>query len=78
MAISDIEESLKTKKTAEINIIGNLNVIECALKHKTKKFIFASTIYVHSAQGGFYKVSKQASELFLEEYHKRRKLHTQS
>lgn len=73
-AISDIEESLKKpKKTAEINIIGNLNAIECALKYKTKKFIFASTIYVHSAQGGFYKVSKQASELFLEEYYKRRK-----
>ena len=74
-AISDIEESLKfPKKTAEVNIIGNLNAIECVLKHKIKKYIFASTIYVHSSQGGFYKVSKQSSELFLEEYQKRRKL----
>ena len=31
----------------------------------------ASTIYIHSAQGGFYRISKQASELYIEEYSKR-------
>ena len=51
-----------------------MNAIECALKNNIKKYIFASTIYVHSSQGGFYKVSKQSSELFIEEYYKRRKL----
>tara|TARA_A100001011_G_C14219321_1_gene803556 strand:- start:482 stop:1342 length:861 start_codon:yes stop_codon:yes gene_type:complete len=74
-AVSDIEESInKPKLTANVNIIGNLNAIESAIKHKIKKFIFASTIYVHSSQGGFYKVSKQSSELFLEEYYRRKKL----
>ena len=51
-----------------------MNATECALKNNIKKYIFASTIYVHSSQGGFYKVSKQSSELFIEEYYKRRKL----
>jgi len=74
-AVSDIEESInKPKLTADINIVGNINAIECAIRHKIKKYIFASTIYVHSSQGGFYKVSKQSSELFLEEYYKRKKL----
>ena len=74
-AISDIEESIKKPLlTAKINILGNMNVASACVESKVKKLIFASTIYVHSSQGGFYRVSKQSSELFLEEYYKRNKL----
>ena len=70
-ALSDIEESIYNPlNTAQINIIGNINVAIACIKSKVKKLIFASTIYVHSKQGGFYKVSKQSSELFLEEFFK--------
>lgn len=74
-ALSDIEESIYNPlNTAKINIIGNINVAIACNKNKVKKLIFASTIYVHSKQGGFYKVSKQSSELFLEEFFQRYKL----
>ena len=74
-AVSDIEESIKNPlDSAKINIIGNINVALACVKKKVKKLIFASTIYVHSSQGGFYKVSKKSSEMFLEEFFKRYKL----
>jgi len=71
-AISDIEQSIREPlKTAEINILGNFNILLSCIKYKVKKFIFASTIYVHSSQGSFYRASKQSSELFIEEFRKR-------
>jgi UDP-glucose 4-epimerase len=74
-AITDIEESISNPlDTAKINIIGNINIALSCIKQNIKKMIFASTIYVHSSQGGFYKVSKQSAELFLEEFYKRNKL----
>ena len=36
--------------------------------HGVKRFIYASTVYVHSREGGFYRCSKQASEAYVEEY----------
>ena len=38
--------------------------------HGVKRFIYASTVYVHSREGGFYRCSKQASEAYVEEYQK--------
>lgn len=68
-SISDIEECLsKPKKSAEINIIGNLNVLNSCVKNQVKKIFYASSLYSFSDQGGFYKCSKQASELYLVEY----------
>jgi UDP-glucose 4-epimerase len=74
-AIADIDEAMrKPLQTIEVNILGNIKVLELCKKYKTKRYIFASTVYVHSSQGGFYKVSKQSSELFIEEYFKRHKV----
>ena len=68
-AIADIDEAmLKPLQTIRINILGNVKILELCKKYKIKRYIFASTIYVHSSQGGFYRVSKQSSELFIEEY----------
>jgi len=55
-------------KTITANIIGTQNVLEAARKHKIKRFMFASTIYVYSELGSFYRVSKQACEKIIEEY----------
>ncbi len=56
--------------TITANIIGTQNVLEAARKHKVSKFLFASTIYVYSELGSFYRVSKQACEKIIEEYEK--------
>lgn len=69
--ISDIGDAMISSiKTSKTNIIGTLNILEGCIKYKIKRFIFSSTIYVLSKQGGFYKASKQSAELFIEEYNK--------
>ncbi len=55
-------------RTITANIIGTQNVLEAARKHKVNRFLFASTIYVYSELGSFYRVSKQACEKIIEEY----------
>jgi UDP-glucose 4-epimerase len=55
-------------RTIMANIIGTQNVLEVARKHEVKRFMFASTIYVYSELGSFYRVSKQACEKIIEEY----------
>ncbi|MFC1517597.1 NAD-dependent epimerase/dehydratase family protein [Candidatus Margulisiibacteriota bacterium] len=57
--------------TINTNILGNINILEASRKAKVKRFIYASTIYVYSHKGGFYRCSKQASELYIEEYQKK-------
>ena len=51
-----------------MNIIGNLNIMEACHKHNVERFIFASTVYVNSKEGGFYRCSKIACEKYLEEF----------
>jgi UDP-glucose 4-epimerase len=70
-ALADLNQALKQPlKTVNINILGNLNVLEACHAHGVKRFIYASTVYVHSQEGGFYRCSKQASEAYVEEYQK--------
>ena len=42
-------------ETATINIIGTINALVACKKHNVKRFIHASTIYVNSVDGGFYR-----------------------
>jgi len=70
-ALADLNQALEEPiKTVNINILGNLNVMEACHAHGVKRFIYASTVYVHSREGGFYRCSKQASEAYVEEYQK--------
>ena len=70
-AIGDISAADKLPlDTCNINIIGNLNILE-SIKKSKKKYIFASTIYVYGEEGGIYRCSKQAAELLIEEYSKK-------
>ena len=58
-------------KTIEQNIMGTAILLEGALRNGSKRFIQASTIYVYSETGGFYRCSKQAVELYIEEYNRK-------
>jgi UDP-glucose 4-epimerase len=55
-------------ETAQINLIGTLNCLEAAHKAGVRRIMFASTVYVYSRAGGFYRCSKQACEAYIEEY----------
>ncbi len=73
--ISDIGEAMNNPiLTTKINILGSVNTLAAAKRFKVKRYIFASSIYVLSRQGGFYKSSKQSVESFIDEFNKKDKL----
>ena len=71
-AIADIDEAHdKPIPTATINVLGNMHVLEAARIAGARRFVFASSVYVYSESGSFYRASKQAAERFTETYHER-------
>tara|TARA_X000000950_G_scaffold192769_1_gene232536 strand:+ start:2275 stop:3150 length:876 start_codon:yes stop_codon:yes gene_type:complete len=71
-ALSDLNEALlKPLETVKFNILGTIYLLELSKKYKINRFVYASSIYVNSDQGGFYRSSKKAAEDYIEEYHKR-------
>ena len=68
--IADISESmLKPYETININVMGASAVVQAAVKARVERFIYASTMYVYSPYGSFYRASKQATETIIEAYH---------
>ncbi|WP_164503221.1 NAD(P)-dependent oxidoreductase [Nitrosomonas sp. JL21] len=71
-AIADIDEAHdKPIPTATINVLGNMHALEAARIAGARRFVFASSVYVYSESGSFYRASKQAAERFTETYHER-------
>jgi UDP-glucose 4-epimerase len=67
--IADIDEANdKPIETAKINILGNTIILDACKKSNVKRFVFASSVYVYSKAGSFYRSSKQACELIIENY----------
>jgi UDP-glucose 4-epimerase len=68
-AIADIDEALsKPVESVRVNILGNVYALEACRKHSVRRYVYASTVYVHSREGGFYRCSKLAAEQYVEEY----------
>ncbi|MEE2960703.1 MAG: NAD-dependent epimerase/dehydratase family protein [Myxococcota bacterium] len=66
----DIGVSLEEPvSTLEVNVLGNIYVLEACREHDVKRFVYASTAYVFSQKGAFYGTSKKCSERIIEEYH---------
>lgn len=57
-------------QTIETNVLGTTNIVDACRLHQVKRFVFASTIYVYSDLAPFYRSSKQACELVIEDYQK--------
>jgi UDP-glucose 4-epimerase len=58
-------------QTTNLNVIGNINILDGALLSKCKRFVYASSAYAMSNKGSFYGISKLASEKIIEEYNER-------
>ncbi|TGK17265.1 NAD(P)-dependent oxidoreductase [Leptospira fluminis] len=71
-ALADLNQAIdKPIDTVQVNILGNVYVLEACRKYSVRRFFYASTIYVFSREGGFYRCSKQASESYVEEYQRK-------
>lgn len=57
-------------KTVETNVVGTTIIADACRLHNVKRFVFASTVYVYSDMAPFYRSSKQACELIIEDYQK--------
>ena len=69
-ALVDLDKALRRPiETAKSNILGTVNALEISRKHNVKRFVYASTIYANSREGGFYRCSKKAAEDYVEEFH---------
>ena len=67
--ISDLDEAMdKPYDTAEVNVLGNVNVLNACTLNGVQRYIYASTVYVYSRDGGFYRCSKQSAEHYVEEF----------
>lgn len=73
--IASLEEALiKPVETVQQNILTTVKLLKMCVKHNVERFIYASSIYTISEQGGFYRVSKLACEQYIQEFYKRFKL----
>jgi len=54
--------------TIRLNVLGTSNLLEISREKKIKRFIFASSVYVHDLKGHLYTTSKMASEFLCKNY----------
>lgn len=70
-AIADIKEAQeKPVKAVEVNVLSTTYVLDSCREFGVDRFLYGSTIYVYSEHGSFYRSTKQASELIIENYQK--------
>ena len=67
--IADIGEAgRRPLDTVRLNVLGNVILLEACRLAGVKRYVFASSLYVYGAAGGFYRCSKQSCELYIDNY----------
>jgi UDP-glucose 4-epimerase len=67
--IADVDECARRPvDTVKYNILGTAQLLEKCCQANTKRFVFASSAYVYSDHGYFYRTSKKACESLIEDY----------
>ncbi len=67
--LANLDDAVKKPlDTVIFNIMATVKLLSLAKKNKIQRFIYASSIYANSADGGFYSLSKRAAENYIQEY----------
>lgn len=70
--IADLDDaSTRPVDTVMLNVIGTCNILDACVAYKIRRFVYASSFYANSEKGGFYRCSKQAAEIYIEEYQRK-------
>jgi len=68
--VADIGEAKENPAhTINLNVMGVTTALDAAVQAGVERFVYASTMYVYSSHGAFYRASKQAAETIIEAYH---------
>jgi len=69
ISMADMNKCVREPVEAtKVNVLGNSIILNACVRHKVKRYVYASTAYVYSKAGAVYKTTKQAAELFVETY----------
>ena len=67
--VSDINEASDRPLDAiNLNIMGTASVLDVVSRLNVRRFVYASTMYVYSPYGSFYRATKQSAETLIEAY----------
>lgn len=70
--IADLDDAAtRPADTVILNVVGTCNILDACVEHHVKRFVYASSFYTNSGKGGFYRCSKQAAEIYVEEYERK-------
>ncbi len=70
--LADLDSaSTRPVDTVMLNVVGTCNIMDACVEHNVKRFVYASSFYANSDKGGFYRCSKQAAEIYIEEYNRK-------
>ena len=73
--VSDLDKAIqKPVDTIKFNILANARMLDLCAKYDIQRYIFSSSIYANSSEGGFYRCSKLSAEQYIIEFNKIRKV----
>lgn len=68
--LANLDDAIENPiKAIELNVMGNLNILNACKENNIERFIYASSAYAMSEKGSFYGISKLTSEKLIEEYY---------
>jgi len=67
--VADIEDCAdEPVKTVQVNVLGTVQLLQSCVNAGVGRFLFASSAYVFSESGSFYRTSKRACESFIDDF----------